>query len=1191
MIPTIQSQNAVHAAANVPQLNIGLITGSLYEDSIAILSGAISAARQHNVNLVCFQGGQIGLGLNEESVYRLITPDYIDGLILWAGWLGQNASSEDMAHFSQLFSSIKTVSISQQFNDSPSVMIDNRHGIREVLTHLIRDHNRQRVAIVQGPGGHFESEERYQSYLETLTAQGIPVDPALVAPGVFAKESGVAAVNLLLDERQVMPDAIVTLDDYVAIGVIGELQRRGLRVPDDIAVTGFDNVPEAEVFSPPLTTVFQSGFDQGRQAMNLLVGWLAGDDIPKQTNLLTPLIIRRSCGCPDPILATSPLGAPERQNGQAVAENDNDLSATLATLLAEQFPGVGSGWLPTFVQSLLAALETGERQAFQSTLEMILTSEIRQDATLANWQQILSAITPDILTSLPQPIAQKAVGLLEQARLMVSERQRRQEGIKRLQAERQAFALHHIGQELITTFDLDTLAELVKTRFPELGIPGCSVVLFDNPADSISVSSRPVAEKRLHVLTGYGAGFPTGKPAITPCQPVDEHLTNLKAAGTLIVEPLDFQDQHLGYIVFEIGPLDGMLYEKLRSYLSSAIKGALLFQRSESLFRQEMAARQKAEEADRLKTTLLANVSHDLRTPLNVILGYTQSALNDPNPYGRELPGDLIEDLRYVVTNAEHLTRLINDLLDLSRAEINELNLHPEPIDIRTFLLDLFEAMSGTDPQDDVKWLLDLPARMPIIMADPVRLRQIVLNILSNAEEFTDRGTITLGATIEPPFLHIWIRDTGAGIPVKMQEKIFEPFVAANSPSGRRGGIGLGLSITRRLVALHKGIISLESKPGEGSTFHIFLPLPSLEGEAISQKPAGNPVLLYVSGIKTPETIRELCHRAGWGLVRLQNYDDLAGLLADCSPVAVSWDVTDVRPSDWVVIQKLRSNPYLSMLPLLIFDMPANRAANGDLTSVFMKPLHSESLINFIEALGIAGPDSTILVVDDDPQARELYGSLIEDILPDCQLRSAADGVEALHAIKQERPSLIILDLMMPRLDGFGVIRQLRADPKTESIPIIVLSGKVLTPGDIQQLKGERVFLQSKGILSEEELSAIIARVIGEGDSLKPANDIVKIALGFIHQHYSEPITRTEISLAIGVDKDYLGRLFREELGMTVGQYIGRFRIYLARQALRQTDLDIAHIAYQCGFQDAAYFSRLFRKLTGTSPRKYRAQK
>ncbi len=258
--------------------------------------------------------------------------------------------------------------------------------------------------------------------------------------------------------------------------------------------------------------------------------------------------------------------------------------------------------------------------------------------------------------------------------------------------------------------------------------------------------------------------------------------------------------------------------------------------RNAELYGEAVAARAEAERANLLKSRLFANISHEFRTPLNVIEGYSQAALVTPGLYGFDLPSALLKDLRHIYTSSEHLERLINDLLDLSKAEIGELDLLAEPMNPRGLIEEAFEIMAGSrTANDQVIWRVHLPERLPEIYADPVRLRQILLNLLSNAGKFTAAGSITLGVQAEPEHLHIWVEDTGSGIAPNFQQRIFEAFSTAELPRRPEQGIGLGLRVTHELVKLHGGAMTLTSKPGIGTTFHVYLPLPTPESLAARQ--------------------------------------------------------------------------------------------------------------------------------------------------------------------------------------------------------------------------------------------------------------------------------------------------------------------------------------------------------------------
>ena len=613
------------------------------------------------------------------------------------------------------------------------------------------------------------------------------------------------------------------------------------------------------------------------------------------------------------------------------------------------------------------------------------------------------------------------------------------------------------------------------------------------------------------------------------------------------------------------------------------------------LYGEALNARAVAEKADRLKTRLLANVSHELRTPLNTILGFTSPALDAPNRYDVDLPADLLHDLRHVYRSAEHLLRVINDLLDLSRAEIDELDLHPEVLEPRPFLEDVFHSLADrAAPQGDVEWILKLPDRLPVIEADPVRLRQVLLNLLSNAHKFTTSGRIVLGTEVTPPHLHVWVQDTGIGIPIEWQERIFEPFATAEHARQRSEGIGLGLSITRRLVALHRGSMTLESQRGQGSTFHIYLPLPSLSERPAQPFPvSARPALLVISAQDRPAgEIAAFSQRQGVEIRRLQPDDDVDAVLKDVQPAALAWDLAHATPADWMVMQQLRYHHQLCQVPFILYGQ-----GQGDelgltlgMTNVVTKPVSGETLLDAINALCPPASAGPILIVDDDPQARELYRGIVENGLPGYPVRTAGDGVAAMALMAEETPCLVVLDLMMPEMDGFEVLDRMRADERARQVPVLVLSGRMLTLDDVKRLEGHAlVTVQSKGILSEDETAAALHRILSGAEALPVhTGALVKRTVAYLQQNYDRPLSRREVAEAIGVSENHLSRVFRRELGLSPWEYLNRYRIKQARDLLIGTGNSITSVALQVGFNDPAYFSRVFRKQTGSSPRAFR---
>jgi signal transduction histidine kinase/AraC-like DNA-binding protein/DNA-binding LacI/PurR family transcriptional regulator len=616
--------------------------------------------------------------------------------------------------------------------------------------------------------------------------------------------------------------------------------------------------------------------------------------------------------------------------------------------------------------------------------------------------------------------------------------------------------------------------------------------------------------------------------------------------------------------------------------------------RNAELFTEALHARQAAEQADQLKTRLLASVSHELRTPLNIILGYSQSALSDPNPYDIELPEALRHDLHYIYQSGEHLLRIINDLLDLSRAEIGELYLVPEVIDTSGFLEDVFKSVASHPPgEPGVVWNLKVPARLPVIQADLVRLRQIILNLLSNAAKFTNQGEICLGAQVEPPHLHIWVRDTGLGIPIEEQERIFEPFRTVNRASSRqREGIGLGLNITRRLVALHGGSMLLESQPGIGSTFHIYLPLPTLAGQPmLVEETNGRSAFVVIStGEVVPQEISNFCCANKLEMVFLHNDDKLDDLWRDLQPAGLAWDLSEANMYEWNIIQRLRTHNQFAHLPFVLF----SREQDGDggsagLTNVLFKPFSNQSFLDYLDCLLPMANGGFVWIVDDDPQTREFYQRMVNDALPGHPLRLLENGRQALELIELEIPEFVILDLVMPEVDGFQVLKQLRSNQKTCRVPVMVISGKFFTYEDIEKLNYARVTLHAKSIFSTDEVIASLQKSFsGEKALNQPTSLVVKQILVYLQQNYSQSISRRELAQSVGVTENYLSQIFRLELGITPWDCLNRIRINKAKEYLLNSEQTVTKIACQVGFNDPAYFSRVFKKMVGVSPQAFR---
>lgn len=1183
---------------------IGMLTAWLKGPTeINLWHGVADRAQEKDVNLICFSGGiphwPVEFEAKKNILFNIAGTQNVDGLLIWANILSHTLDRVNLEAFCQQYAPLPTISMGMVLPSIPSIKIDMREGMHRLLSHLIETHGRQKIAFIRGSEVSQDAEDRYQAYCETLIQYGLPVDRGLIIPGDFRRHSGKAAIHQLIDERQADFTAVVSANDNMAIGALQALQEHGVHIPDDVIVAGFDDIEETRAVVPSLTTVRSPWHMLGAKSVDLVLTRLAGEPLPEQILLPTELVCRQSCGC-QPFAFEDQHGHSRRYPGislptQSIAE----VSAPLALkehlrdietrlFAAGSVHGLDRDWCRKLIKAFLSDARSSAEtpSVFNHTLVATL-SPISSGTEIIDWQGSLDAFQAKIkFLFVSQTEIIRAHELLEQGYAAIGEMAHRRQLNQRLEAVDQTDRLNRIVQSMSTTNDIETLMKLLALELPGLGIQSCYLSLYDEKGDRPAWSRLILAcagRERLPV-DGGGIRFPTS-------QLVPTGLLTKTRRMSFDVEALYFKNEQIGLVMFEIGPRDGDVYTTLRGHLSSALKSAELIQVA-------LDAEARAIKADQLKTHLLANVSHELRAPLNIILGLSQTALALPNPYAVELPDRLMKDLNYIYDCGEHLVRLVNDLLDMSRAEVGELDLCFEAVAPRVLLRETFDSFTEAcaSAHTAVELFLEIPEHLPLLQADPVRLRQILMNLLSNAVKFTPSGTIRLGAEVQLPHIHFWVADTGAGIPLDLQERIFEPFVKVDAPGKRRDGIGLGLSITRRLAALHGGSISLESQLHRGTTFHVYLPLPGLDSASAKQVDleGAQPVLLWLSSNPTPApAILSLCQKDGLELRRIGNINELGLALRHGKPTALAWDREHARPGDWSIVQKLRSDSRFCQLPLLLYQENVGGLTTGGnrVTHVILKPAAKQTLRHVLDLLPPALQRGEIWIIDDDPQALEYFQALLSNSLADFIVRPIQGGADALRLLADGAPDLVILDLMMPDVDGFQVLEHLRRNLKTALIPVIVLTGKMLSYEDIKRLDSPKVFLETKGVLSNLEAVAEVERVLATPGALaQPTSLLVKQTFATIHQNYTRALSLTELASTVGVSKSYLSRIFKLETGISLWDYLNRFRIQKAKELLLHTDASITGIAADVGYEDVGYFGRIFREVVSCSPRAYRRQ-
>ena len=394
--------------------------------------------------------------------------------------------------------------------------------------------------------------------------------------------------------------------------------------------------------------------------------------------------------------------------------------------------------------------------------------------------------------------------------------------------------------------------------------------------------------------------------------------------------------------------------------------------------------------------------------------------------------------------------------------------------------------------------------------------------------------------------------------------------------------------------------MALDSEPGQGSTFHVRLPLPSLSDRADTQRSsvqagASAPTLLLISAHdQPPPEIVAFGQRHGLAIRRLQPGDDVKEMLAEVEPAILACDLVGTGPGHWVLLRQLRKYPQIADLPFILYGQePGQSVMSMGLTDVILKPVSGTTLAAAIEALCPPGTIGPVLIVDDDPQARASHTKVVKTALPGYSIRAVEDGEAALEAMVNEVPSIVILDLIMPGLDGLEVLEWMRENSSTQHVPVLVLSNRALSLEDVTRLERHtRVTVQSKGILSADESVASLHRSLFGADALPPhTSALVKRALAYLHQNYTRSFSRQEMADSIGVSERYLTRVFRQELGLPPWEYLNRYRISQAKVLLDQTSDSITAVALRVGYNDSDYFGRVFRKSTGLTPGEYRRRR
>jgi signal transduction histidine kinase/CheY-like chemotaxis protein len=508
-------------------------------------------------------------------------------------------------------------------------------------------------------------------------------------------------------------------------------------------------------------------------------------------------------------------------------------------------------------------------------------------------------------------------------------------------------------------------------------------------------------------------------------------------------------------------------------------------------------ARDEAMQATLAKSRFLATMSHELRTPLNAVIGITEMLIEDAEDAGEKAS---LEPLGRISRAGKHLLELINDVLDLSKIEAGKFELHYEEVDLAALIVDLVGAAESLASKNGNRLLVERPDNIGTMRCDPTRLRQIILNLLSNACKFTDKGTVSFTVWREMPgdaeWLNFRVSDTGIGMTPEQVAKLFQEFTQVDSSTTRKyGGTGLGLAITDRLCRMLGGTITVESEPGAGTSFTVRLPAvgamplaamgPAVVAQAREQfiAPPSQPRTNRVLVIDDDQTVRDLMRRVlsreGFDVVTAADGTEGLALARELLPSVITLDVLMHELDGWNVLQAIRNDPVLANTPVVMLSILDEKQKGFALgaSAYLTKPVDRARLAAALEPYKAKGSTPRALVVEDEESTRELLRRLL--VGEGWAVATAANGREGLERLKMERPNLILLDLLMPEMDGFEFVAKLRETPGLDATPVIVVTAADLSDEERRRLQGGVEHVLQKAAHGQDKLLAEIRGIIG----------------------------------------------------------------------------------------------------------------
>ncbi len=1004
------------------------------------------------------------------SVAPLVNGRNIDGLISWASALCGIVSKEDVIEYHrEHFSALPFVTIGLKCPGHAEISFDAYDGFKSAVQHLIKVHGKRKIAYVRGPENHESSQDRFRAYLDALKESGITIDDRLIS-SPFSWSQGEDAIKELCEKRGLEPgkdfDALCSASDLMMLSAGRYLEKKGIRIPKDLALAGFNNSSESQLLRVPCTTVSMPYERMGIMAYTLIKGILNSEDgVDDCPDVMLPaeLVIRRSCGCSDSFggrekaLETIKDKASfiEWANRIFCFKEEEKILFEKAMNLSFGFP-----LLEDEVEELLYSCSILFEKLLRRGFDVNLIYEaISWSLNINKHEDFRNLAYTKLMQLVGTALAR--VNLLNK--------------FDRIERDE---VLNSLKCELLSLKSFSSLSYSLQKYLPKLSVTAAFVIL-----KTESIKSRFVSGFDRNTI--YDKAIEFDEDLILP-----EQISENIGPGVYVVSSLYSENNEIGYLVLRSDSHDGPLCEEIRTSLSSAVQGTYLLESSNK-------ARILAENAEKARNEFFSNVSEDLRDPLIRIKNLIAS-----------IPMD--EEYRKAVDKE---IGTANHMLDLSLAQTGELEIEP-------YLLSL--SLVAEEIASELGVRIEICDEIPLIYFDRIRLREALELLISLSRSNGCDVSMKIISGKSGPELSI------------ISDGMLDYTLLLNDSS---------FLLSERIMVMHQG--SLSAHVGE-LDLSFAIPTFSLESAKIADKK----LLILSDGMILPFYDRMMERKDAF---RSRNDAKEIG--------AVCWRIGDDGYDVLSILRSLSRDSSASRIPLYFYGTP-----DGDYSPLSLV----DSMIRDFDT-------PPVLILGPLPES-------MKKILSEKNTIDISTLDEYERADRERRARLLIITKEISAKE----IIEFRKNHDV-NFNIIVMLGTFSAEYANSLCPVPKLILVNSCIAESDDFIARFNSLLA-GSEILPTftGAIVKKTLGYLLDHATSQLTRWQLAESVNVSEDYLTRIFRKEIGLSPWDYLNRYRIYLASEMLRQEAMSVNEVAYRTGFQDQAYFCRVFKKIKGMTPGKMR---